>query len=74
MFILIGNTRKSTNWGAPTIRSWIGHICSTRISRSLEAPRLSFAFHAGALAFLQNTRGCHHFVGLMGGVPNAYDD
>jgi hypothetical protein len=70
MFIWIGNTRKSTNWGAPSIRSWYTAYLQYKDLSKLVA----FPFHAGVLDLLQNIPGCRHFVGLMGGVPNAYDD
>jgi hypothetical protein len=86
MFILIENPRKSTNWG-PLLRCCaafgipqvvvVGYdICAVQGSHgaSKHVELVAFPSHAGALNFLQSTCGCHHFVGLMGGVPNAYDD
>jgi hypothetical protein len=86
MFVLIENPRKSTNWG-PLLRCCtafgipqvvvVGYDkCAVQGSHgaSKHVELVAFPSHAGALDFLRNTCGCHHFVGLMGGVANAYDD
>lgn len=86
IFVLIENPRKSTNWG-PLLRCCaafgipqvvvVGYDkCAVQGSHgaSKHVELVAFPSHAGALDFLKNTCGCHHFVGLMGGVPNGHDD